>query len=121
MRAVIWIIVGILVVAAVAFVLVTRSQQSAGAKITPADVTKKADYFMKQADGVDADVKRLSAMYHEVTPEQFAYIVNMEYTSGAVGQLDVNSIEQKLGFRDIREELHVSGLETCIDVIDMFH
>jgi hypothetical protein len=62
MRAVIWIIVGILVVAAVAFVLVTKSQQTGTAgKLTPADIGKKAEYFTKQADGIDADVKNLTA------------------------------------------------------------
>ena len=67
------------------------------------------------------DVKTLHAMYHEVTPTQFAYIVNMQYESGAVGQLDVNGIEHKQGFRDIEEILHLSGLETCVEVRDMLH
>lgn len=67
------------------------------------------------------NVKRVHAFYHEVTPEQFAYVVNLEYASGAVGQLDVNSIEHKMGFRDINEVLHVSGLETYVEVRDMLH
>jgi predicted dehydrogenase len=67
------------------------------------------------------DVKRVSALYHEVTDTQFAYLVNVEYAGGAIGQLDVNSIEHKQGFRDIREELHVSGLETYVECIDMLH
>lgn len=67
------------------------------------------------------DVQAVSALYHEVTPTQFAYAVNVQYKSGAIGQLDVNSIEHKLGFRDINEVLHISGLETWVECRDMLH
>jgi len=65
------------------------------------------------------DVRRLHAMYHEATPTQFAYVVNVEYESGAVGQLDLNSLECKQPFRDIIEILQLVGLETMVVCEDM--
>ena len=63
--------------------------------------------------------KTVHAMYHEVTPTQFAYIVNVRFASGCIGQLDVNSLECKTGFRDIIEELQLVGFETHIVCEDM--
>ncbi len=59
------------------------------------------------------DVKTVQALYHEATPTQFAYLVNLEFHSGAVGQMDVNSLESSTAapFRDIYEELQVVGFE----------
>ena len=67
------------------------------------------------------DVKRLQALYHEATPTQFAYLVNLEFKSGAVGQLDVNGLEHKQGFRDIHEVLQLVGLETNVVCEDVLH
>lgn len=67
------------------------------------------------------DVKTVQALYHEATPTQFAYLVNLQYESGAVGQLDVNGIEHKLGFRDINEVLHVTGFESYLECRDMLY
>ena len=64
------------------------------------------------------DVATVSAMYHEVTPEQFAYIANVKFASGAVGILDWNTLEAT-NFRDIDEELQVVGLETHLVCRDM--
>ncbi len=66
------------------------------------------------------DVKTVQAMFHQATDTQFAYAVNLRFASGALGQLDVNSLEDKQGFRDITEILEVIGLEThliCEDKI----
>lgn len=63
--------------------------------------------------------KRVHAFYHQVTPTQFAYVVNVVYESGAIGQLDLNSLETKQGFRDIYEELQLVGLETHVICEDM--
>ncbi|NOZ24160.1 MAG: Gfo/Idh/MocA family oxidoreductase [Planctomycetes bacterium] len=65
------------------------------------------------------EVKLVQAMYHEATPTQFAYAVNLEFASGAIGQLDVNGLECKQAFRDIKEALHVVGLETNVLCEDM--
>ncbi len=65
------------------------------------------------------NVAQVQAMYHEVTPTQFAYTANLRFCSGALGQLDLNSLENKQGFRDITEILHVVGLETNVMCEDM--
>lgn len=62
---------------------------------------------------------RVHAMYHEVTPTQFAYTVNVEYAKGGIGILDLNSLECEKGFRDIIEELELVGLGTHIVCEDM--
>lgn len=58
------------------------------------------------------DVAALSALYHEVTENQFAYLVNLKFKSGAVGQLDMNGLETRTGFRDIREWVKLVGFES---------
>ena len=64
------------------------------------------------------DVETISAMYHEVTPEQFSYVVNVKYKSGALGIFDWNTLEAT-NFRDIEEVLEVVGLETRLTCHDM--
>jgi len=65
------------------------------------------------------DVEHLSALYHEATPTQFAYLATVQYRSGAIGYFDFNSLECKSAFRDIVEELQVVGLETHLVCRDM--
>ncbi len=60
------------------------------------------------------DVARLSALYREVTETQFAFLVNLQFESGAIGQLDLNGLETKQGFRDIREWVKLVGVESHI-------
>lgn len=65
------------------------------------------------------DVKTVQAMFHGATDTQFAYLVNLEFQSGAHGQLDLNGLEHKAGFRDIEEVLQLVGLETHVICEDM--
>jgi len=58
------------------------------------------------------DVTEVNAFFHQVTDTQFAYAVNLRFASGAIGQMDVNSLEDRSGFRDITETLEIIGLET---------
>ena len=58
------------------------------------------------------DVTEVNTFFHQVTDTQFAYAVNLRFASGAIGQMDVNSLEDRSGFRDITEILEVIGLET---------
>ncbi|MGD9494854.1 MAG: Gfo/Idh/MocA family protein [Armatimonadota bacterium] len=60
------------------------------------------------------DVASLSAVYHEVTDTQFAFLVNLRFRSGAVGQLDLNGLECRVGFRDIREWVKLVGFESYL-------
>lgn len=64
------------------------------------------------------EVDTVSAMYHEVTPNQFAYIANLKFTSGAVGIFDWNTLASK-NVRDLDEELEVVGLESHLICRDM--
>ena len=57
------------------------------------------------------DITEVQAFFNEVTDTQFAYSVNLRFASGAIGQLDLNSLEDSKGFRDITEVLEVIGLE----------
>ena len=63
--------------------------------------------------------KTVHSFYKEVTPTQFAYSVNVEFEHGAIGQLDLNGLEHKSGFRDIKERLELVGLETHLICDDM--
>lgn len=60
------------------------------------------------------DVAAVQAIYHEATPTQFAYLINVEYDSGAVGQVNINGLECTQGFRDIIERLELVGCGTHI-------
>jgi predicted dehydrogenase len=60
------------------------------------------------------DVAAVQAVYHEATPTQFAYLINAEYVSGAVGQVNINGLECTQGFRDIIERLELVGLGTSV-------
>ena len=60
------------------------------------------------------DVSEVQALLHQVTDTQFAYAVNVRFASGGIGQLDLNSLEDSKGFRDITEVLELIGLENHI-------
>ncbi|MBM3475029.1 MAG: Gfo/Idh/MocA family oxidoreductase [Armatimonadetes bacterium] len=65
------------------------------------------------------NVASVQAMFHGVTDTQFAWLANLQFESGAVGQLDMNGLANKQGFRDITEILELTGLETHILCEDM--
>lgn len=65
------------------------------------------------------DVKSVHTAYVEKTPEQFAYLVNVNYANGAVGQVNLNGLESKKGFSDLQERLEVVGDDQIITVDDM--
>lgn len=65
------------------------------------------------------DVAGVQAMFHRADETHFAYAVNLEFASGALGQLDLNSLEARNAFRDITEVLEVIGMETHVTCEDM--
>ena len=67
------------------------------------------------------DVKTVQSLYHEATPTQFGYLINLEFTSGAIGQINLNALANKQGFRDITEVLELVGLESQIICQDKLH
>lgn len=69
------------------------------------------------------EVKWVHALYREVTATQFAFLVNLEFASGALGQLYLSSLDCKQGFRDICEVLELVGYEThliCEDMLRLY-
>ena len=60
------------------------------------------------------DVAAVQAFYHEVTDTQFIYLLNVRFTSGAVGQLELNGIENRHQVRDITEVVELIGLQTRV-------
>jgi myo-inositol 2-dehydrogenase/D-chiro-inositol 1-dehydrogenase len=66
------------------------------------------------------DVESISALYHEVTDVNFAYMATVKYKSGAIGTFDWNAVSSK-NFRDIVETLEVSGFETSLTCRDMLN
>jgi len=65
------------------------------------------------------DVRRLHALYREVTSTQFFFIVNIEFETGILGQLYLSSLDCKQGFRDICEVLELVGYENYVVCEDM--
>jgi predicted dehydrogenase len=65
------------------------------------------------------EVAAVHAMLCEPGDTNFAYVVNLRFVSGAVGLLDVNSLNTRAAFRDIIEVLQVVGLETHVTCEDM--
>ena len=60
------------------------------------------------------DVTEVQTLFHQVTDTQFAYMVNCRFECGAIGQMDLNSLEDRVGFRDITETLELIGLECSV-------
>ena len=65
------------------------------------------------------EIQQVHALFRPVTDTQFAWAVNLRFASGAVGQMDLNSLETKSAFRDIVEELELIGLSTHVRCEDM--
>lgn len=60
------------------------------------------------------DIASVNASFHAASETQFAYLVNVEYASGAIGHFDLNSLESECGFRDIIEEVQIVGQGTNV-------
>lgn len=67
---------------------------------------------------IGGEVQTVSALYHEVAEMRFAYMANVKYASGAIGNFDWNTLAAK-DFRDIDEELEVVGVDSHLICRDM--
>ena len=67
------------------------------------------------------DVASVHALLHRVTDLNFIFSVNLQFRSGAVGQLDLNSLNTHAGVRDLIEILELIGLGTHVTCEDMLH
>ena len=65
------------------------------------------------------DVRAVNALYYEVGPQNFAYLIQLEFTNGTVGHMDINTLDSKVGTRDIIETLELIGMETHVVCEDM--
>lgn len=52
---------------------------------------------------------------------RIAYLVNVIYHNGAIGQLNLNGMEARHGFRDFDERLELVGYENIVTVQNMWH
>jgi predicted dehydrogenase len=68
---------------------------------------------------VGGDVSQVHARLHAVTKYRFAYAISVELVSGAVGTLDLNSLDHAEPWRDISERLDASGVGESLSVENM--
>lgn len=54
-----------------------------------------------------------------VTHHRFGYAVSVAFTSGAVGTLELNTLDHQVPWRDITEYVHASGVSESLSVEDM--
>ena len=65
------------------------------------------------------DVVQVHARLHAVTKHRFAYAISVELASGAIGTLDLNSLDHAEPWRDITERVDASGLGESLSVENM--
>lgn len=66
-------------------------------------------------------VRRVFARLHQVADERFAFLVNIEFTSGAVGQLNLNTLDARTEWSDFEERLILTGTDHHVIVEDMLY
>jgi len=69
---------------------------------------------------IGGDVAQVHARLHMVTKHQFGYAISIQFVSGAVGTLMLNTLDHGLPWRDITERLHVSGVSESL-VVESMH
>jgi myo-inositol 2-dehydrogenase/D-chiro-inositol 1-dehydrogenase len=65
------------------------------------------------------EVAEVSALFHEAEEGRCAYLINLRFANGAIGQINLNCYENQQGFRDIQERLEVYGAGQSVRVDDM--
>jgi myo-inositol 2-dehydrogenase/D-chiro-inositol 1-dehydrogenase len=65
------------------------------------------------------DVAEVHARLHMVTKHRFAYAISVEFVSGAVGTLELNTLDHTEAWRDITEYADASGVGESVMVRDM--
>lgn len=65
------------------------------------------------------DVAEVHARYVEKTPNHFGYVADLQFANGAIGLVNLNSLENRAAFRDFTERLAISGHENYVQVDDM--
>jgi predicted dehydrogenase len=65
------------------------------------------------------DVSHVHARLRLVTKHRFAYAISIEFASGAVGTLELNTLDHTEPWRDITERVDASGVGESLSVQDM--
>jgi len=65
------------------------------------------------------DAANVHARLHMVSKHRFAYAISAEMASGAVATLELNSLDHAVPWRDIIEDVHVSGVGENVSVENM--
>ncbi len=65
------------------------------------------------------DIAAVSSLYTERTETQSAYMINVEFASGAIGQINITGLESSKAFSDIEERLEVAGDMQVLTINDM--
>ncbi len=65
------------------------------------------------------NVATVNAVIHEAGENRCAYLANLQFANGAIGNININCYENVPGFRDIQERLEVFGTGQSIHIDDM--
>jgi myo-inositol 2-dehydrogenase/D-chiro-inositol 1-dehydrogenase len=67
------------------------------------------------------DVEQVYSNYREVTLNQFGFLVNVTFSSGAIGTLNLNTLDSGEPWRNFEERLAISGQGNLVTVDDMLY
>jgi len=67
------------------------------------------------------DLEELHAFHHQAEPEKFGFAVSLRFASGAIGVLNLNSLESREAWRGLEERLNIAGREAALTVEDMLY
>jgi myo-inositol 2-dehydrogenase/D-chiro-inositol 1-dehydrogenase len=67
------------------------------------------------------DVEQVFAGFRDVADQQFGFLVNVRFTSGAIGTLNLNTLDALQSWRDFEERLVVTGTGNQVRVDDMLY
>jgi predicted dehydrogenase len=66
------------------------------------------------------DVAQVQARLNLVTKHQFGYAISLEFASGTVGTLVLNTLDHELAWRDMTERVHLTGVGESL-VVETMH
>jgi predicted dehydrogenase len=69
---------------------------------------------------IGGNVAQVHARLHMVSKHQFGYAISIEFVSGPVGTLVLNTLDHELAWRDMTERVHVSGVGESL-VVETMH
>ncbi|HVF09268.1 MAG TPA: Gfo/Idh/MocA family oxidoreductase, partial [Abditibacteriaceae bacterium] len=66
-------------------------------------------------------VEHVYANYREVAPTQFGFLINLVFRNGAIGILNLNTLDSHDPWRNFEERLAISGQGNLVTVDDMLY